>query len=1656
MLENKRKITINKNLLISLCFICLLFGVFYLNTDCAVASDTNRSLDEVSMDLDVEDKLENSQEDVQGSEYSLDGGTINDIKTIIDGASNGDTIKLEGKYVATSNNDMITINKKLNITSSSGATLDGMNMSSIFFFETKSAGSSLSNLKFINGYNANGGALNIRAEGVNVYNCDFENNYAESNGGAVYVHGTHATIDNCRFNNNRAENLGGGLATWVNALTADYLTVRNTNFTQNSARVSAGGLGAYANHSRVENCLFDSNYVCNYLETNEGNAYGGAIQIGLYFDISYGQVINCTFINNKAEVNGTGGISHGGAGCVRDGSSYWNCVFINNSADYGGAITYHASGKMENCTFYNNSATEYGGALAIRLLNEYMYLNISDCIFEGNDAPYGGAIKLSAMNIKIENTTFKNNHAFIDGGAVNIGATNVTIIDSKFLYNAADNDGGAIFSMSEKALVKDSLFISNWAMADENKLNDGLGGAIYINSTQAIVENNIFKLNVARNGSAIYYDEFGKNLILTNNTLFENQAWVYSLPIFLRDIYYGEKEEIKAIIIGGNNIADYDNLAVSNAIYNAAERQYLEMDDETPVSGATMSGELYQDNREYNIEVLLTVCHEDGTIVYNDSLNSNYLGEIFANLTNLKPGKYYVTAKHFEDNYYKPITNQSSFRVISKVDVSVKKTANSLTFNYDDVVEWTLNITNNGPNDASGVYLIDLVPEGLILLDSLDNYTPSTGKLDIGVLNAGENIIIKFRTVIDKTGVITNEVNVTSNELDVNSDNNYDNQTIFVNPAADLKIIKKVNMSVPIYGNLVEWEITVINNGPDIAHNVTIEDELPKGLKLINSTGSFDIGTLGINQEIKLYIFTLIDSTGLIENKAHVKGDEFDFDLYNNNDSEVITVDDAVDLAITISANATSVNYGDLIKWTLNITNNGPSNATDVVITELIPDAFISLNPVDLNIGNLACGEKQSVDIICKVNKTGNFTNIAKISSFEQDYNLENNEDNESIYVNPACNLGVIKLASDFEVNYGDVVVWIIHAYNNGPDVAHNVSVVDLFDCSLIWISDNSTGSYNHYSGIWDVGDLEVGEIKSLEIKSIINATGLIENMVSIEGGEFDYNLTNNQDVEVILVNESADLTILNLVNNSNPNYGDLIKWTLTASNNGPSNATSVYVEDFLPDGLILIDYNASKGFYDDSKWSICCLEIGEVENLEIICRVNKTGEIINMAKISGGQYDPNLTNNKDNDSISVAKSSDIGVIKSVNNTNPLFGEYIIWRISVFNNGPDNASGVEIIDDLPEGLILIGCSVSKGTYDGGIWSIDSLSSGEIQYLNITCMVVDLDSITNFVEANSKEYDWNNSNNFDNKSVNISPISDLSVINFVNISNPNFGDLVKLSIIVSNNGPNNASDVVVENMLPQGFDLIGSSEAYDGLNWDVGNLDIGESKILEIICQVETTGCCTNIVNVHGKEPDPDLSNNEDKQEILVNPASDLDITKKISKSKFLVGDEIEYVVEVINNGPDTATNVEIFEVFDDSLILKSFSANMGDFDKLTNTWKINSLKNGEKAILHIYFTAISDGIFNNEVLVSSDNYDHDLTNNNDSISVIVDKIDESYPKITKKAYSNNLDVKHLKDTKQEISKSLNLQKHITTNPFAILLVSILFSIIFSPCNILKK
>ena len=154
----------------------LLFFVFLLSLCCVYSENIDDNVTLYDSRNGICDECyqisEYDDNELLSKTFSLNGGKFSDIQKLINNANNGDTIKLSGLFKSDGN--QITVNKKLTITSSSGATLDGNSKTRVFNINFNAKGSLISNIVFKNAYSeSRGGAIYLNAENVHIDNCSF-------------------------------------------------------------------------------------------------------------------------------------------------------------------------------------------------------------------------------------------------------------------------------------------------------------------------------------------------------------------------------------------------------------------------------------------------------------------------------------------------------------------------------------------------------------------------------------------------------------------------------------------------------------------------------------------------------------------------------------------------------------------------------------------------------------------------------------------------------------------------------------------------------------------------------------------------------------------------------------------------------------------------------------------------------------------------------------------------------------------------------------------------------------------------------------------------------------------------------------------------------------------------------------------------------------------------------------------------------------------------------------------------------------------------------------------------------------------------------------------------------------------------------------------
>ena len=103
---------------------------------------------------------------------------------------------------------------------------------------------------------------------------------------------------------------------------------------------------------------------------------------------------------------------------------------------------------------------------------------------------------------------------------------------------------------------------------------------------------------------------------------------------------------------------------------------------------------------------------------------------------------------------------------------------------------------------------------------------------------------------------------------------------------------------------------------------------------------------------------------------------------------------------------------------------------------------------------------------------------------------------------------------------------------------------------------------------------------------------------------------------------------------------------------------------------------------------------------------------------------------------------ADLEVTKSVNNATPGEGDSVTYTVTVDNNGPDDATGVEVTDALPTGVTYSSDSAG-GSYNSGtgVWTVGSLADAASATLTIVAAVdagTGGDTITNTASISASD------------------------------------------------------------------------------------------------------------------------------------------------------------------------------------------------------------------------------------------------------------------------------------------------------------------------------
>jgi len=708
-----------------------------------------------------------------------------------------------------------------------------------------------------------------------------------------------------------------------------------------------------------------------------------------------------------------------------------------------------------------------------------------------------------------------------------------------------------------------------------------------------------------------------------------------------------------------------------------------------------------------------------------------------------------------------------------------------------------------------------------------------------------------------------------------------DTSTINFDRKVDVQITQTVDKPVANVGDTVNFTITARNtHSYRNATGIIIEDIIPEGLSnvtVIPSVGTFYnnlwvIPSLAGGATATLNIIGTVTASmaGLTVTNTATRVSQ---DQYNSlpavASASVYTKMAMVDIDETVN---TPVNVGDTVTYVVSVTNNGPDTATNIVVEDNPPCCLNNLT-ITPSVGtyengiwtipSLASGATATLTIsgIATAVMAGCCTpNTATIIN-QTEY--DPHTIGESVTRSTYTKLVDISISHTswysglYTYTYGSSPVFTVRAMNSGQDEASGVVVEYKVGDGFEYILSNpyqGTVSYDPETRIitWNIGDMPVGGRTYLYVYLRVIETGDhtvdLTNTASLKHVDQDDQDDSNDEVSrSIYVAPSADVQIDQTMEQTNP---ELVTITIIATNNGPNTANGIEVSENIPSELFNVTVTPSVGSYNNGIWYIPSLEDGDIATLIIQGTINQPFQTIKntATRTRQNETDWNLNNNSKTCIIGES-TKDIDI--SISHTSWYSGLYTytygsspVFTVRAMNSGQDEASGVVVEYKVGDGFEYILSNPYQGTvsYDPETriitWNIGDMPVGGRTYLYVYLRVIETgDHTVDLTNTASLKHvdqdDQDDSNDEVSRSIYVAPSADVQIDQTMEQTNP---ELVTITIIATNNGPNTANGIEVSENIPSelfNVTVTPSVGSYNNGIWYIPSLEDGDIATLII-------------------------------------------------------------------------------------------------------------------------------------------------------------------------------------------------------------------------------
>ncbi len=665
--------------------------------------------------------------------------------------------------------------------------------------------------------------------------------------------------------------------------------------------------------------------------------------------------------------------------------------------------------------------------------------------------------------------------------------------------------------------------------------------------------------------------------------------------------------------------------------------------------------------------------------------------------------------------------------------------------------------------------------------------------------------------------------------------------------------------------------------------------------------------------------------------------------------SQDIQVQGEIDLRVSGSAAPSPVLSGDKATFTITVVNDGSASAHQVVLTDLPPGLSVlsatasqgfvqpgSGGALVAELGTILPDGSASLTIVVQTapGSSGTISDSASVTSQEDDPFPNDESTTVTDQVVAATDLSATLAAAPSTAPIGSPVTYTLTVTNNGPSDAPSAAATLPITPGMSFVSASTTlGSVNSAPGSVTAlfGDMASGTSATVTILLEANQLGTITETGTASSSDVNTDPSGGQASASVTIVPAAALATVVTASAPQVLIGSNLIYQVTVTNNGPDDAQGVVISDTLPNSATYLTAVSNQSATPSESNGVVSLDVpslatGASAVLTITIQAGGTpgATLANTVTATSSTLNPAPSDATASVSTTVVGQSDLGLSAADSPSSAYSGETIIYRLTATNSGPYTEPDAVVSAMLPAGLALASSTTTQGSLPTlspqGLLSADlgAIPSGTTATLTLSLVPgpTNVGTIPITFAIQGENLDPNPANNTAATSINVAAAAALAVQ--IPAPAPAFDQVdYTYDVVVTNPGPNEATNVTTTIPLPAGVQFVSASATAGTAELAnpgavvaaIANLAAGSSATISVAVLPLATGNLDLAASTTADQFNPLPAGESAAASTTIAPSIKLVTTLLATPATQLTGKPMTFVATVANTGPDPSSSV---------------------------------------------------------------------------------------------------------------------------------------------------